>query len=225
MKHGKTYRACAEKVEKKNYEVAEAIAFVVEHAKAKFDESIEVHMRLNIDPKKGDQQVRGTISLPHGTGKEKKIAVITSTATQEAKEAGADIVGGEELVEEIKSGKFFALGVDVLVATPEMMMKLAPVAKVLGPKGLMPSPKTETVTPQIAKAVTELKKGKVSYKNDNTGNLHQVIGKASFGTGKLTENYTMFMEALTKAKPAGVKGKFILSTTVCSTMGVGVKVI
>ena len=207
------------------YEVKEAIAFAIENATAKFDESIEAHFRLNIDSKKGDQQVRGTITLPHGTGVSKKIAVLTTTAQKEATDAGADKVGGEEVIEEIKSGKFFALGIDILVATPEMMPKLAPLAKVLGPKGMMPSPKTETVTTNVAETVASLKKGKVSFKNDNTGNVHQMIGKVSFGAEKILENYEAFLDAIIKAKPSAVKGKIILSKTVCSTMGTGVPIV
>lgn len=224
MKQGKKYRATLEKREDKMYEVAEALQFIINNKLAKFDESVEVHMHLNIDPKKGDQQIRGTIALPHGTGKQKKIAVITTTAQSEAKEAGADIVGGEELIEDIKSGKFFALNCDILVATPEMMMKLAPMAKVLGPKGMMPSPKTETVTVKVKEAIEALKKGRVNYKNDNTGNIHQSIGKISFGVDKLKENLESFVDIVTKAKPESVKGKFVVSLTVCSTMGPGLRI-
>jgi len=223
MKRGKKYRAIAEKVEgNKLYALDEAIALVKEGKVAKFDESIEVHIKLSIDPKKGDQQVRGTAILPHGIGKSKKIAVITSTKAKEAQEAGADVVGGEEMIEKIKLGKIE--GFDVIVATPEMMPKLAQVAKILGPRGLMPSPKTETVTDKIKDAVEMLKKGKLSFKNDNGANVHQVIGKLSFDEAKLKENYETFIDALTKAKPAGVKGKYILSVSICSTMGPGVKV-
>lgn len=223
MKRGKKYRAIAEKVEgNKLYALDEAIALVKEGKVAKFDESIEVHIKLSIDPKKGDQQVRGTAILPHGIGKSKKIAVITSTKAKEAQEAGADVVGGEEMIEKIKLGKIE--GFDVIVATPEMMPKLAQVAKILGPRGLMPSPKTETVTDKIKDAVEMLKKGKLSFKNDNGANVHQVIGKLSFDSAKLKENYESFVDALTKAKPTGVKGKYILSASICSTMGPGVKV-
>jgi large subunit ribosomal protein L1 len=175
-----------------------------------------------VDTKKGDQQVRGAVVLPHGIGKIKKIAVVTSTKAKEAKEAGADIVGAEDLIEKIKLGKID--GFDVLVASPEMMPKLAPVAKILGPRGLMPSPKTETVTDKIKEAVEMLKKGKLSFKNDTAGVIHQVIGKLSFDAKKLEENYAAFIEAVNKAKPAGVKGKYMLSISVCSTMGPGVKI-
>lgn len=223
MKRGKKYQAVAVKVEKgKAYSVEEALKLAAETKTAKFDESVEVHIKLTIDTKKGDEQVRGAVVLPHGVGKTKTIAVITSTKTKDAEAAGADLVGGEELIEKIKNGK--AGNFDVLVASPEMMPKLAQVAKILGPRGLMPSPKTETVTEKIKEAVEMLKKGKMSFKNDNTGNVHQVIGKTSFEAAKLNENYVAFIDAIQKAKPAGVKGKYIASISVCSTMGPGIKV-
>ncbi len=157
----------------KIYPVAEAVKLLKENKAAKFDESVEIHIKTNIDPKKGEQQVRGTVVLPHGTGKAKKIAVITSVAEKEAKEAGADIVGGEEMIDKISK----KINFDVLVATPEMMPKLAKIAKILGPKGLMPNPKTETVTTKIKETVEALRKGKAAFKNDDTGNIHQVVGK------------------------------------------------
>lgn len=205
----------------KEYTIEEALELMRSNKIAKFDESVEAHVKLNIDIKKNDEQVRGAVVLPHGTGKTKKVAVITSVKAKEAKEAGADIVGGEEMIEKIKAGKIdFA----VLVATPEMMPKLAPVAKILGPRGLMPSPKTETVTEKIKETVEMLKKGKVNFKNDGSGNVHQIIGKVSFGNDKLKENFLALMEAVRKAKPAGVKKKFIAKVSVCSTMGPGIKV-
>ena len=223
MKRGKKYRAVAEKVDKnKIYPIAEALALVKEGKIAKFDESVEVHIKLGVDTKKGDQQVRGAVVLPHGIGKTKRIAVITSTKAKDAKEAGADIVGAEEFIEKIKQGKIEEF--DVLVASPEMMPKLAPAAKILGPRGLMPSPKTETVTDKIKETVEMLKKGKISFKNDNSGVIHQNIGKLSFDAKKLEENYNAFIEAINKAKPAGVKGKYMISVSVCSTMGPGVKI-
>jgi len=225
MKRGKLYRSRSEKIEKgKAYPASEALQLVCENPSKKFDESVEVHVRLDIDPKKGDQQVRGAAVLPHGTGKKEKIAVMTSTAAQDAKEAGADLIIGEELVEMLRSGQFFSDGYTILVATPEMMPKLAPIAKILGPRGFMPSPKSDTVTTKVKEVVEMLKKGKITFKNDNTGNVHQVIGKVSFGTEKLTENYTAFMEALNKVRPAGVKGKYVVSVVVCSTMGPGVHI-
>jgi large subunit ribosomal protein L1 len=226
MKHGKKYRAIAEKIDQnKVYELEEAIKIMKENRLAKFDESVEVHVKTNIDPRKGDQQIRATVNLPHGTGKSKKIVVITSTQEKEAKEAGADVVGGEDLIEKIKSGKIFEKGgFDVLVATPEMMIKLAPVAKILGPKGLMPNPKTETVTAKVKETIEALKKGKAAYKNDNSSNIHQAVGKLSFTDEQLIENIKKFMESLDKAKPTGFKGKMIANVSICSTMGVGLRV-
>ena len=216
MKRGKKYRAIADKIDKNNiYTVEEAVKLMKENKLAKFDESVEVHIKTNVDPKKGDQQVRATVILPHGTGKSKKIAVITSTSEKEAKEAGADIVGGEELIEKFTKKIDF----DILVATPEMMPKLAKVAKILGPKGLMPNPKTETVTTKIKETVEALKKGKAAFKNDDTANIHQVVGKLSFEDAKLSENIKAFVEAVEKSKPAAFKGKLVANITVCSTMG------
>jgi large subunit ribosomal protein L1 len=221
MKHGKKYRAAAEKIDRnKTYSIEDAVKLMKENKIAKFDESVEIHLKTNIDPKKGEQQVRGTVILPHGTGKSKKIAVITSTSEKEAKEAGADIVGGEEMIEKIAKKVNF----DILVATPEMMPKLAKIAKILGPKGLMPNPKTETVTTKIKETVEALKKGKAAFKNDDTANIHQVVGKISFEDTKLAENIKAFIVAVEKAKPAGFKGKFIANITICSTMGQGIKI-
>lgn len=227
MKHGKKYRAVAEKVDRNTvYALEEALKIIKENKTAKFDETVEIHIKTNIDPKKGDQQIRSTVSLPHGAGKTKKIAVITTTHAADAKAAGAEIVGGEEMIDEIKSGKIFAKagGFDVLVATPEMMPKLAPVAKILGPKGLMPNPKTETVTVKIKETVEALKKGKAAYKNDNSANIHQAVGKVSFDDAKLLENIKAFMDSLEKARPVGFKGRLIKSIFICSTMGIGIKV-
>ena len=227
MKHSKKYRAIAEKLDRnKIYSLEEAVKIIKENKIAKFDESVEVHIKTNIDAKKGDQQIRGTVDLPHGTGKSKIIVVITSTHTKDAKAAGADIVAGEEFIEKIKSGKAFTGKdkFDILIATPEMMPKLAPVAKILGPKGLMPNPKTETVTTKIKETVAALKKGKAAFKNDNSGNIHQAAGKISFEENKLAENIKAFIAAVEKSKPAGLKGKLISNISICSTMGVGIKV-
>lgn len=210
-----------EKVDKnKLYSIEEAIKLMKEIKTAKFDETVEVHIKTNIDPKKGDQQIRGVVVLPHGTGKSKKVAVITTTHQDEAKKAGADIVGGEEMIDKMAKKIDF----DILVATPEMMPKLAKVAKVLGPKGLMPSPKTETVTTKIKDTVEELKKGKLAFKNDDSANIHQVAGKLSFDDQKLADNIKVFVESVEKAKPATFKGKLIAGITVCSTMGQGIRV-
>ena len=228
MKRGKKYRAVAEKVDRnKVYELSEAVKIIKDNKIAKFDESVEVHVKTGIDIKKSDQQVRGTVDLPNGTGRSKIVAVITTTHVKEAKEAKADIVAGEEFIEKIKSGKAFSgkERFDVLVATPEMMPKLAPVAKILGPKGLMPNPKTETVTTKIKETVEALKKGKAAFKNDATGNVHQIVGKLSFPEEKLTENIKAFIMAVEKSKPATFKGKLISNISICSTMGVGIKII
>lgn len=222
MKKGKRYSLAAEKRTEEKVTCEEAVTFVRENASAKFDESVEVHVRLNIDPKKGEQAVRGSVTLPHGTGKEVRIGVITDSAAQEAKKAGADVVGGQELVDKIKTGEL--PDVDVLIATPDMMPKLAPAARVLGPRGLMPSPKTDTVTTNVAAAVESLKKGKANFKNDNTGNIHQVIGKASFSAQQLVENYQALIDAVNVCKTDAHKGQLITATSMCSTMGPAAKI-
>ena len=222
MYRGKTYRNVVAKMEGiKEYSVEEALAFLKENKTAKFDESVEVHVRLGINPKKSDEMVRATVILPHGTGRAQKVAVITSTKEKEAEEAQADIIGGEEIIADIRSGKLSpGTDFDVILATPEMMPKLAVIAKILGPKGMMPSPKTETVTVKIKEAVEMLKKGKkVSFKNDDTGNVHQVIGKTSFTVEQLAENFKTLKETLDKSKPENMKGRFIKKLYVSSTMG------
>lgn len=205
----------------KLYSIDEAFKLVKENARAKFDESVEVHVRLGIDPKKGEQQVRGTVVLPHGTGKSKKIAVFTQNE-KEAKAAGADIIGGSELIKEIKNKG--TIDFDVAVATSDMMKELAQVAKILGPKGLMPSPKNETITKDIKKTVTELKGGKITFKNDDTSNIHQMIGKVSWDEKKLKENFEALIEAVKKVRPGGVKGEFIRQLVICSSMGKGIRI-
>jgi len=222
MSRGKNYNNVLAKAEVgKEYTPEEAIAFIKENKLAKFDEAVEVHIRLGINTKKSDEMVRVTVILPQGTGRAKKVAVITNTKEKEAQEAKADLIGGEELIADIKNGKVVpGQAFDVLLATPEMMPKLALVAKILGQKGMMPSPKTETVTVKIKETVEMLKKGKrVSFKNDDTGNVHQVIGKLSFTVEALLENYKTFRETLDRAKPENMKGKLIKSISVCSTMG------
>ncbi len=207
----------------KAYSIEEAITWAKKLARAKFDESLEVHIRLGIDPRKGDQQVRGAVSLPHGTGKTVKVAAFVSPEKEkEVREAGADYVGGEDLIQEIK--KTTKTDFQVAVAEPAMMRLLAPVAKILGPRGLMPSPKNETVTPDPARAVQELKKGKVSFKNDDTANIHVAIGKLSFDDNKLKENFITLIDAIKKAKPATSKGVYLRNVSISSTMGPGIKV-
>lgn len=212
------------KVDKnKVYSVDEAIKLALETSGVKFDASVEVHAHLGIDPKKGEQQVRSTVVLPHGTGKTKTVAAfVSSEKEKEAKDAGADFIYGEEDIKKIKdTGK---IEFEVAITTPDMMPKMAQIAKVLGPKGLMPNPKTETVGPSIKKMIEELKKGKVNFKNDDTSNIHQNIGKVSFGDKKIKENFEVFMEALKKAKPNTAKGTYIQSLTICTSMGPAIKV-
>jgi len=224
MARSKRYNEMSAKVENKSYSIEDAVALVIDTSKTKFDSSVEVHVRLGIDPKKSDQQVRANVTLPHGTGKSKKIAVFVSNeaAEKEAKEAGADVVGGQEMIDAIaKTGK---IDFEIAVTTPDMMPKMAKVAKVLGPRGLMPSPKSETVTTNLKKTIAELKKGKITFKSDDTANVHQIVGKASFGKEKLVENVTAFLDALRRAKPASSKGVYMGSITLTSTMGPGVKV-
>ena len=221
MKRGKKYKKSLEKIDpEKKYSIKEALELIKELSFAKFDESVELHIRTSVDAKKGDQQVRGTVTLPHGTGKTKKVAVVTSTKQDEAKKAGADVVGAEDLIEKMKT----QLNFDILLATPEMMPKLAKVAKILGPKGLMPNPKTETVTEKIKETVESLKKGKVAFKNDNSGNIHQIVGRLSFGEEKLEENSKAFIKVVEKSKPDAVKGKLIEKISMSSTMSPGVKI-
>lgn len=207
----------------KAYPIIQAVELTKKLSKTKFDASVEVHFKLGIDIKKGEQQVRVAVSLPHGTGKTVKVAAFVSAAKEkEVREAGADIVGNEELIAQIK--KTEKTDFQVAVAEPAMMKLLAPIAKILGTRGLMPSPKNETVTPDPAKAVRELKKGKVSLKNDDTGNVHVAIGKVSFDTEKLAQNFQTLLEAVRKAKPSSSKGVYLKNITICSTMGPGIKV-
>lgn len=218
----KRYNQIKEKFTAEAMPIAEAVKVAKENSNVKFDESVEVHVRLGIDASKSDQKVRSSAELPHGTGKTKRVAVFTSTKADEAKKAGADIVGGEDLIEEIQ--KQPKIDFDVAAATPEMMPKLAKIAKVLGPKGLMPNPKVGTVTNDIEDIVRSLKAGQVEFKSDDSGNIHSAIGKVSFEEKKLEENFKAFIEALKKAKPASVKGVFIKSVSVCSTMGPAIKI-
>jgi len=220
----KRMAALRAKVDKnKVYPIDEAIKLVKETSGVKFDPSVEVHVNLGIDTKKTEQQVRATVVLPHGTGKTKTVAAFVAPEREkEAKEAGADFVYGEEEIKKIKDTSKIAF--EVAVTTPDMMPKLAMIAKVLGPRGLMPNPKTETVGPNIKKMIEELKKGKVTFKNDDTGNIHQSIGKASFGEDQLKENLNTFLETLKKARPATAKGTFIKNIVICTTMGPAIKI-
>ena len=207
----------------KTYSIEEALEIVKKLTKTKFDASVEVHFRLGINTKKGDQQVRGAVSLPNGTGKTVKVAAFVSLENEKAvKAAGADFVGGDELIAEIK--KTEKTDFQVAIAEPALMKNLAVIAKILGTRGLMPSPKNDTVTTNPAKTVEELKKGKISFKNDDTANVHTVIGKASFDTKKLIENYQTLLETIKKAKPASSKGTFIKNISVSSSMSAGVRV-
>jgi len=204
----------------KLYSIKEAASLIKQTAKAKFDESVEVHVRLGIDPKKSDQIVRGTVSLPNGIGKTRKVVVIAKGEKQaEAQKAGADESGSVDIIEKISKGW---LDFDVLVATPDCMKDLSKVAKILGPKGLMPNPKSGTVTFEVGQAVTELKKGRVEYKNDSFGIIHCAVGKASFDETKIAENIKALLEAIQKAKPSVSKGQYIKSISVSSTMGPGI---
>lgn len=207
----------------KVYPITEALNLVKQFSKTKFDGSVEVHIRLGIDTKKGEEQIRSAIALPFGTGKTVKIAAFVSAGNEKAvKEAGADIVGGDDLITEIKRTE--KTDFQVAVAEPAMMKNLAQIAKILGTRGLMPSPKNETVSPNPAQAVAELKKGKISFKNDDTGNVHVAIGKTSFETEKLAANFEAVMAAIKKAKPSSAKGVYIKNVSICSSMGPGVKV-
>ena len=221
---GKKYTDSAKLIEKsKLYDPAEALALVCETSKAKFDETIEVHVRLGVDSRHADQQVRGAVVLPNGTGKTVRTLVLTKGANVEAaKAAGADYVGDMEYVDKIMKENWFEF--DVVIASPDMMGLVGRMGKVLGPKGLMPSPKAGTVTPDVARAVTEAKAGKIEYRLDKTNIIHCPIGKASFGADKLAENFTTLLAAIIKAKPAAAKGQYIKSCVIASTMGPGIRI-
>ncbi len=223
-KRGKNYKAAVASYDKAAlHEVAESLKIVTETSKAKFDETVEVHIKLGVDGRHADQQVRGAIVLPHGTGKTKKVLVFAKgPKAQEAEVAGADYVGAEEMAQKIQTENWFDF--DVVVATPDMMGVVGRLGKILGPKGLMPNPKSGTVTMDVEKALQEIKAGKVEYRLDKTNIIHTPIGKVSFGPEKLVDNFNALLEAVVKAKPAAAKGQYLRSVTVTSTMGPGVKV-
>ncbi|MBQ7307391.1 MAG: 50S ribosomal protein L1 [Clostridia bacterium] len=223
MKKSKRYLEVAKMVDRtKLYDVNEALNLVTETAKAKFDETVELHIKLGVDGRNADQQVRGTVVLPNGTGKSKKVLVIAKgDAAAEAEKAGADIVGAEDIITKIQQGW---LDFDVCITTPDMMGVVGRIARILGPKGLMPNPKSGTVTREVTKAISEVKAGKVEYRLDKTNIVHVVIGKVSFGTEKLLENMNTVMAAIIKAKPAAAKGTYLKSVAIASSMGPGIKI-
>src|SRR6201985_3170945 len=223
QKQGKKYEAAAKQVEAKPYPLAEAVTLVQKIKFTKFDETVEIHMRLGVDPKHADQMVRGTVVMPNGLGKSKKVLVIASGDKQrEASEAGADFVGGEDMVNKIQSESW--TDYDAVIATPDMMRSVGKLGEVLGPRGLMPNPKTGTVTTDVAKAIQEIKAGKVEFRVDKTGVIHAPVGKVSFTAEKLVENASSLITAVIKAKPAAAKGKYVKSATLCSTMGPGIPI-
>ena len=224
MKRGKKYQESAKLVEKTRlYDTAEAMDLITKTAKAKFDETVEAHIRLGVDSRHADQQVRGAVVLPHGTGKTARVLVFAKgDKATEAEQAGADFVGAEELIPRIQNENWFEY--DVIVATPDMMGVVGRLGKVLGPKGLMPNPKAGTVTMDVAKAISEIKSGKIEYRLDKTNIIHCPIGKASFGVEKLSDNFNTLLNAVIKAKPAAAKGQYLKSVVVTSTMGPGIKV-
>ncbi len=224
MKYGKNYAESLKSYDRsKAYEAGEAVNIVLGNAKAKFDETVELHVRLGIDPRQTDQQVRGVLVLPHGTGKTKKVLVIAKGERADAAAAaGADYVGAEEMIQKIQTENWFDF--DVMITTPDMMGVVGRIGRLLGPKGLMPNPKSGTVTMDVARAVAEVKAGKVEYRLDKTAIIHCPIGKKSFGNEKILENFNALMDAIVKAKPAAAKGQYIKSISLASTMGPGVKV-
>jgi large subunit ribosomal protein L1 len=222
VNQGKRYRQSSEAVDReRQYVPAEAFQLLKDMPPTKFDETVEVSFRLGVDPRKADQMVRGTVSLPHGTGKSVRVAAFTvGDKAREAREAGADLVGGEELVEEVLKGN---IDFDAAVATPDMMPAVGKAGRVLGPRGLMPNPKAGTVTPDIGKAVRDIKAGKLEYRVDRQGNLHLIIGKRSFDPQALTENYLAVVDEVLRAKPSTAKGKYVKTATLSTTMGPGIR--
>lgn len=222
-RRGRLYVEASKSVDKnKLYTPEEAVKLVKSLSKRKFDETVEVAMNLNVDTTKSDQQVRSSFTLPNGTGKTKRVLVVTKTKAEEAKNAGADFVGDDDIIEKIVKENWFDF--DVMVATPEMMVSLGKIGKILGPKGLMPNPKTNTVTPNPAKAVEDINKGMVEFRTDSYGNVHGILGKVSFDEKALQENLEYVVKSISKLKPASVKGKFITTISISTTMGPGIKV-
>ncbi len=220
-KTGKKFEAASKQIEAKPYSLNDAVPLIQKIKFAKFDETLEIHMRLGVDPKHADQMVRGTVVLPNGLGRSKKVLVITSgDKLREAEAAGADFFGGEEMVAKIQGENW--IDYDAVIATPDMMRSVGRLGKVLGPRGLMPNPKTGTVTTDVATAVKEVKAGKVEFRVDKTGVIHAPLGKVSFTTDKLLENANTLIQAVLRAKPAAAKGKYVRSVTLCSTMGPGI---
>jgi len=223
MNRGKRYLEAVQKVDReRQYGPAEAVRLVKEFPEAKFDETVELAFHLGVDPRKADQMIRGTVSLPHGTGRSVRVAAFaTGDKAREAQEAGADVVGGEDLVDEVLKGN---IDFDAAVATPDAMSMLGKAGRVLGPRGLMPNPKAGTVTPDIGKAVRDIKAGKLEYRVDRQGNLHVVVGKRSFDEQRLLENYLAVVDEIMRAKPAAVKGRYLKSVTLSTTMGPGIRI-
>lgn len=223
MKRSKNFRKAAEQIDRDRlYAPSEAVKLAKESSSTKFDATVEVALRLGVDPRKADQMVRGTVNLPHGTGKTARVLVFaTGDRAEQARAAGADFVGDDDLVEEIQKG---FLDFDAVVATPDLMGKVGRLGRVLGPRGLMPNPKTGTVTPDVAKAVTEIKGGKIEFRVDRHGNLHFIIGKTSFGEEQLLENYAAALDEVLRLKPSAAKGRYIRKATVTTTMGPGIPV-
>ena len=222
-RRGRLYVEASKSVDKnKLYTPEQAVKLVKSLSKRKFDETVEVAMNLNVDTTKSDQQVRSSFTLPNGTGKTKRVLVVTKTKAEEAKNAGADFVGDDHIIEKIVKENWFDF--DVMVATPEMMVSLGKIGKILGPKGLMPNPKTGTVTTNVSDAIANIRKGMVEYRADSNGNVHALVGKVSFDEDKLTENLVSFINEVIKNKPTGVKGSFVKNISISSTMGPGVKI-
>ena len=224
MRRGKNYQDSAKLVDSaKLYDVDEAIALIPQVAKAKFDETVEVHIKLGVDSRHADQQVRGAVVLPHGTGKTVRVLVFAKNEkAKEAEEAGADFVGAEDMVEKIQKENWFDF--DIIVATPDMMGLVGRLGKVLGPKGLMPNPKAGTVTPDVTRAINDIKAGKIEYRLDKTNIIHCPVGKVSFGVEKLTDNFKTLLDAVVRAKPAAAKGQYMKSVAITTTMGPGIKI-